>query len=90
MSDRGLLEDDNDDNPIWDVLAKEVWPSSSDYSDRENLANELMYALYGDNKAVNTNLNIILSRLVQLLMGTSWMELKKRSFTKERKKYNYR
>ncbi len=87
MSDCDLI-DDCDDNPIWDALAKEVWPSRSDYSDRENLANELMYVLYGDNKAVNTNLNIILSRLVHLLMGSSWMEIKKRAFTKERKKYN--
>ena len=72
-----LLEDGRDPDPIWDSVARSLWPATKEkQSHREALAHQLMKATYSSNDtdALYRDAAIIMARLTQLLMGKPWVE----------------
>ena len=72
-----LLEDGRDPDPIWDTVARALWPATKEkQTHREALAHQLMKATYSDNDsdALDRDAAIIMARLTQLLMGKPWVE----------------
>ncbi len=69
-----IPEDGKDVNSMWDVLAETVWPSTLvDKTHREVLADEIMSAIYAEESVPIPNIEIILARITQRLMGNEWM-----------------
>ena len=72
-----LLEDGRDPDPIWDTVARALWPATKErQTHREALANRLMTATYGSNdtETLDRDAAIIMARFTQLLMGKPWVE----------------
>lgn len=72
-----LLEDGRDPDPIWDTVARALWPATKEkQTHREALAHRLMKATYSsnDSDALDRDAAIIMARLTQLLMGKPWVE----------------
>lgn len=72
-----LLEDGRDPDPIWDTVARALWPATKEkQTHREALAHQLMQATYSSNDtdSLDRDAAIIMARLTQLLMGKPWVE----------------
>ncbi len=70
-----IPEDGRSPNPIWDDLARAVWPSTlENKTDREALAHQLMWAIYDESATHAPNVEVILARMTQNLMGNTWMK----------------
>lgn len=68
-----IPDDGKDPNPAWDLLARSVWPSSTETeTDREAFANRLMKSIHNESE-IGCETVIILSRMAQLLMGRTWV-----------------
>jgi hypothetical protein len=71
-----IPEDGRDPDPSWDTVARAVWPATKEnQTNREALANSLMYACYDDTVlSAARDAGIIMVRMVQLMMGRTWMD----------------
>lgn len=71
-----IPEDGRDPNPLWDELARSIWPATRErQSHRESLADVLMWAIHDDTVLGAAPLaGIAMSRLAQRLMGDHWMK----------------
>ena len=71
-----IPEDGRDPNPAWDAVARSVWPATREnQTDRESLANALMYACYDDTVlSAAQDAGIIMARMVQSMMGRAWVD----------------
>lgn len=69
-------DDGKDSDPLWDLVARELWPSSNEkISDREALSQKLMLAIYSNSSSRATaEAQILLARLASKLMGNRWMK----------------
>ncbi len=69
-------EDGRESSAAWDEIARAVWPATREkQTDREALANELMWACHDDTiLGAAPTAGIIMSRMAQRLMGNVWME----------------
>jgi len=72
-----IPEDGNDPNKCWDEVARSLWPATREkQTDREALANELMWACQDDTVlGAAPTAGIIMSRMAQRLMGNEWMKM---------------
>ena len=70
-----LIEDGRDPSNCWDEIARSLWPATHDQlTDREALANELMWACQDDTVlGAAPTAGIIMSRMAQRMMGNNWM-----------------
>lgn len=70
-----LHEDGREPQMCWDEIARSLWPATKEkQTDREALANELMWACQDDTVlGAAPTAGIIMSRLTQRLMGNEWM-----------------
>lgn len=72
-----LLEDGRDPDPVWDTIARALWPATKEkQTHRESLADRLMKATYASNDTdtLDRDAAIIMARLTQFLMGKPWVE----------------
>jgi hypothetical protein len=71
-----IPEDGRDPNPMWDEVARSLWPATKEkQKDREALAEVLMWAAYDDTVlGAAPCAGIVMSRMAQRLMGNEWME----------------
>jgi hypothetical protein len=71
-----IPDDGRDPNPMWEELAKSVWPATREkQTNREALADVLMWACQDDTVlGAAPNAGIVMSRMAQRLMGNEWME----------------
>ena len=70
-----IPEDGRDPNPVWDEIARSVWPATKEkQTNREALADVFMWAIYDDTVlGACPNAGIAMSRMAQRLMGNEWM-----------------
>jgi len=70
-----IPEDGRDPNPMWDDVARSLWPATKEkQTDREALAEVLMWASYDDTVlGAAPTAGIAMSRMAQRLMGNEWM-----------------
>jgi len=71
-----IPDDGRDPNPMWDEVARSLWPSTKEnQTNRESLAETLMWAVCDDTiLASSPEAGIVMARLVQQLMGNTWMK----------------
>jgi hypothetical protein len=71
-----IPEDGRDPNPMWDDVARSLWPAAKEnQTDREALAEVLMWASYDDTVlGAAPTAGIMMSRMAQRLMGNEWMK----------------
>lgn len=71
-----IPEDGRDPNPMWDMVARSVWPATKEkQTDREALADVFMWAIYDDTVlGAVPSAGIAMARMAQRMMGNAWMD----------------